>query len=212
MLVFGLAGMVIAGIVAVALVSGAFVARNLDDRLAADQVRLSQSLSRLSTTMTSLAGTTDNAGTTLLTTAQTLDDAELVLASATDALNALADALDISILGNQPFLGASQRTAALAQTVASFQGRASALALNLQQNAADVDDIAEQVRALQVDVNDLATRVADFDRIGELVSLLIGGIILCALLTAWVAVAAAFCAWAGWRLRRAASAPVPSAN
>ena len=48
----------------------------------------------------------------------------------------------------------------------------------------------------------LAERIGGFDRIGELVGLLIGGIVLAALLTAWVAFAAAFCAWAGWRLRR----------
>src|SRR5690606_12974049 len=96
MLVFGLAGMVIAGIVAVALVMGAFAARNLDDRLAADQVRIAQSLDRLSTTMASLAATTDNAGATLGTTSEALQDAEAILESAEAALQALADALDIS--------------------------------------------------------------------------------------------------------------------
>ena len=35
-----------------------------------------------------------------------------------------------------------------------------------------------------------------------MVALLIGGIVLAALLTAWVAVGAAFCAWVGWKLRR----------
>ena len=61
MLVFGLAGMVIAGIVAVALVMGAFAARDLDERLAADQARIAQSLERLSGTMESLAATVSRA-------------------------------------------------------------------------------------------------------------------------------------------------------
>jgi hypothetical protein len=207
MLVFGLAGMVIAGIVAVALVSGAFAARNLDERLAADQARIAQSLERLSTTMVSLASTTDNAGATLGTTSSALQDAELILESAETALTALAAALDISILGNQPFLTASQRISDLAATVGQFQGRASVLASNLDQNASDVASMADQVRRLGTDVEDLAVRVGDFDRIGELVGLLTGGIVLCALLTAWVAMAAAGCAWAGWRLRRATPEP-----
>jgi hypothetical protein len=206
MLVFGLAGMVIAGIVAVSLALGAVAARNLDDRLAADQARIAQSLTRLSTTMESLARTTDNAGTTLGTTSEALQDAELILRSTESALLALSDALDISILGNQPFLSASQRMAELAATVGQFQGRAGALASNLDQNAADVASMADQVRLLTTDVDDLARRVAGFDRIGDLVGLLIGGIVLGALLTAWVAIAAAGCAWAGWRLRAAGSA------
>ena len=51
-------------------------------------------------------------------------------------------------------------------------------------------------------MDELATRVAELDSVGDVVDLLIGGIVLCGLLTAWVAVGAAFVAWAGWRLRR----------
>jgi hypothetical protein len=162
--------------------------------------------------MESLATTTDNAGTTLGTTSEVLRDAELILSSAETALLALSDALDISILGTQPFLTASQRMADLAGTIGQFEGRAAALAANLDQNATDVASMADQVRRLTTDVDDLAERVEGFERIGELVGLLIGGIVLGALLTAWVAIAAAACAWAGWRLRRAATLEPPSAN
>ena len=49
---------------------------------------------------------------------------------------------------------------------------------------------------------DLADRVDAFDQAGEIISLIVGGIILGGILVAWLAIAAAFCAWAGWRLRK----------
>jgi hypothetical protein len=204
MLVFGLVGMVIAGIVAVALVYGAFAARNLDERLAADQAQITSSLERVSVSMESLATTTANAGTTLTTTSQVLIDAQLVLDQAADTLTTLASALNISILGSQPFATASQRMTELAASVSSFESRAAALGENLHQNAVDAEAMTGRIEDLGEEVDTLSERIDGFDRIGELVNLLIGGIVLAALLTAWVAFAAAFCAWAGWRLRRQA--------
>jgi hypothetical protein len=51
LLVFGVIGMVIAGIVAAGLIGGAIAARNLDDRLAAERVRLVQTLDRVDAAM-----------------------------------------------------------------------------------------------------------------------------------------------------------------
>jgi hypothetical protein len=202
MLVFGLAGVLMAGVVAVALVFGAFAARNLDDRLAADQARIGASLTRLSSTMESLAITMDNAGTTLETSSQAMADAQAVLDTAAASMGSLAGALDISILGSQPFAGASQNLEQLARTIESFKGKAATLGVNLHQNSVDAGLMTDQVRNLKTQLNELAVRVTGFDRIGETVALLIGGIVLAALLTAWVAVAAGFCAWVGWKLRR----------
>jgi methyl-accepting chemotaxis protein len=153
--------------------------------------------------MESLARTTQNAGATLETSSATLTDARDVLAATSDTAVALSGALDISILGSQPFAGASERLAELARTITTFQGKAQALALNLNQNATDVGLMTDRIRDLKDQVNELAARVADFDRIGEIVNLVLGGIVLVGLLTAWIAVGAAFCAWAGWKVRRA---------
>jgi methyl-accepting chemotaxis protein len=206
LLVFGLAGMVMATIVAVALVLGAFAARDLDERLAADQARIAASLTRLTVTMESLATTTENAGTTLQTSSDSLADARGVLESASTTMVSLADALNIEIFGSRPFAKASENLAELARTIASFEGRAETLALNLHQNAADAAVMTDQIRQLKGQVNELATRISSFDRIGEMVNLLLGGIVLAALLTAWVGIAGGFCAWVGWRLRRIGAA------
>jgi hypothetical protein len=202
MLAFGLAGVLMAGVVAVALVLGAFAARNLDDRLAADQARIGASLTRLSATMESLAITMENAGTTLETSSTAMGDAQAVLDTASASMLSLSGALNISILGSQPFAGASQNLEELARTIEAFKGKATTLGVNLHQNSVDVGVMTGQIRDLKTQLNELAVRVSGFDRIGELVALLIGGIVLAALLTAWVGVAAGFCAWVGWKLRR----------
>ncbi len=202
MLVFGLTGMVIAGVVALTLLLGAFAARDIDVQLEADQARIAGSLTRLSVTMESLALTTTNAQTTLATSSDTVAEAQGVLRSTADTLVALSQSLDVDILGSRPFGSAAQRLADLALTVNGFEAKAQTLALNLHQNSADAGVIADQIRQLKDDVQQLTTRITSFDRIGDLVTLLLGGIVLAALLTAWAAIGAAFCAWAGWRLRR----------
>ena len=202
MLVFGLVGLVIAAILGVGLILGAFAARDLDTRLEADRIRIADSLHQVSDSMTSLASTTGHAGDTLRTSSQTLAEAKAVLESAASSARALSESLNVSILGSQPFANASARLAELATTITSFEGKADALAANLDQNATDAADMARKIGAMQAEVDTLATRVEDFDRIGEIVNLVLGGIVLGALLTAWVAVGAAFLAWSGWRLRR----------
>lgn len=206
LLAFGLVGVLMAGIVAAALIGGAIAARNLDDRLEADQARIAASLTRLAATMESLAITTQHGGATLQTSSQTLADARDALNVATETSLALAGALNIDILGQQPFAGASTKLVELAGTVKRFEEKAEALAGNLDQNADDAMAMADQIRLMKTQVNELAVRVAGFDRIGEIVGLVLGGIVLAGLLTAWIAVGAAFCAWAGWRLRRASGA------
>jgi hypothetical protein len=206
MLVFGLAGVLMAGVIAVALVLGAFSARNLDDRLGADQARIAASLTRLSATMESLAITMDNAGTTLETSSAAMGDAQTVLETASASMLSLSGALNISILGSTPFAGAAQNLEELARTIATFEGKATTLGVNLHQNSVDAGTMTAQVRDLKTQLNELAVRVSSFDRIGDLVAMLIGGIVLGALLTAWVAVGAGFCAWVGWKLRKIGAA------
>lgn len=203
MLVFGLVGVVIAGVIATALVVGAVAARNLDGRLAADQERIGASLTRLSVTMESLALTSEHAQATLETSSDALAEAVAVLHLTTITLTAMADALDVEVLGRRPLGTASEKLTELALITDRYGTKAQTLAFNLHQNAADAEVMAGQIRQLKDDVADLAARVGSFDRIGDLVALLIGGIVLGALLTGWVALAAAGCAWAGWRLRRA---------
>jgi hypothetical protein len=202
LLVFGLIGVVLAGIMAAGLIGGAISARNLDERLQADQNRIAASLTRLTVSMESLALTTDHAGQTLQKSSDTLAGAQTVLGSVADTAVSISDALNVSILGSTPFAGAAERLQNLARTVTSFQTQTGDLAIALKTNATDAADMTAQIRQLKDQIGELATQVAAFNRIDEIVGLIIGGVVLGGLLTAWIAVGAALCAWFGWRLRR----------
>ena len=202
LLAFGITGVILAGLIAAALLGGAIAARNLDEQLVADQERIAASLTRLTLTMDSLADTTDHAGETLATSRDALAHAGDLLGDLSTASADVGTALDVSILGNQPFASAAEKIHEVGRALAVFQQDAVALALNLDANATDAATMANEIRSLKSQVAEMAAIVAGFDRIDEMVGLLIAGIVLGALLTAWVGVAAAGCAWVGWRLRR----------
>jgi hypothetical protein len=212
MTAFGLVGLALAGVMAVALGFGAVAARDLDERIAADQAKIGASLTRLTQTMESVAITTSNAATTLETSGQSIADAEALLETAATTLDSLAASLDISLLGNKPFASAADNVGQLATAVRSYKSRAATLGANLHQNSSDATVVAGQIRQLKKDVNEVATRIVGFDRVDQFVALVIGGIVLAALLTAWVALAGGFVAWVGWRLRRIALADGAAAS
>jgi hypothetical protein len=206
LLVFGIVGMLVAGIVAAGLIGGAIAARNLDDRLAAERVRLVQTLDRVDAAMAQTVTTIDNAGATLGTTSETLASASDVLAQVASTSEDLSGSLNFSILGNQPLASAAAKFGDLAVQVRGFEAKAQALSQNLAVNAGDTDALATEVDGLRDDLVALTERVDSFEATGELVGLLVGGILLLGLLVAWLAVAGAGCAWFGLRLRRLATA------
>jgi hypothetical protein len=205
LLAFGMTGVILAGLIAAALFGGAVAARNLDERLVADQERIAASLTRLTLTMDSVVITVDHAGNTLTTSGDALAHASSLLSTIATTSTDLASALDISILGSQPFASAANGIRKVSDQTTVFAQDATALAAALDANATDSATMAEQIRTAKTQVAELAASIMAFDRIDQIVGLLIGGIVLGGLLTAWVAVAAAGCAWVGWRLRRVPS-------
>src|SRR3954468_11523698 len=205
LLVFGITGMIVAALVAAGLLAGAVAARSLDDRLAGDQARLVAALDRVDATMAQTATTIDNAGSTLGATSATLASAGSVLAEVASTSDDLSTSLDFSILGSQPLAGAARRFGELAVQVRGFEDKAAALADDLSVNATDTRALATEIHGLRDDVAAVSARLAGFDSTGELVSIVVGGILLLGLLVAWLAVAGAGCAWIGLRLRRLAA-------
>ena len=212
LLVFGLIGMVLAAIIAAGLLAGGIAARNLDDRIAADQVRLTDALQRTSASIDKLASSTQHAGATLHTTGALVTQADVVIQDLASLSDELAGNLNFSILGQQPLAGASGKFTAFAERLRAFEGTTGTLQANIETNADDLDALVGQINAIGDLVSELGDRVASYDRAGELVRLIVGGIILGGLLVAWLAIAAAFCAWAGWRLRKAGKADPPAAG
>jgi hypothetical protein len=204
--VFGLVGMILAVIIAVGLLAGGIAARNLDDRISADQARLVTALSQINTSIDKLAGATQNAGATLHTTGAIVGQAEATLQDLASISDDLSSSLNFSILGQQPLAGAATKFQAFGDKLRAFEGSTGTLQTNLETNGDDLDALVTEISAIGDLVAELGDRVASFDRAGEIVRLLVGGIILGGLLVAWLAIGAGFCAWAGWRLRKVATA------
>jgi hypothetical protein len=212
MLAFGLAGLALAAVVGVALVGGGIAARNLDDQIVAAQGQLGASLTRLTLTMDSAAATVNDASATLATSRDGVAHAADTLGQVADTANALAGALDVTILGNQPFRDAAAGLRDLEAQIRVFQTDATKLAVNLDQNAGDATTIADEVRDMRSQVGDLAGAVTAFSKTREIVSFAVGGMLLAALLTLWQAILAGAIAWAGWHLRRPVTEAASSAR
>jgi hypothetical protein len=206
LLAFGLVGMILAGIIAIGLLAGAVAARNLDDRISADQARLSAALTQISGSITKLSSTTQNASATLHTTGALIGQAGSVIDDLAALSDELSTNLNFSILGQQPLAGASGRFKTFADRLRQFEGSTGNLQQNLETNADDLGSLVTEIDQVGDLVTQLGQQVDAFDNAGEIVRLMVGGIFLGALLTTWLAIAAAFCAWAGWRLRRIGTA------
>jgi hypothetical protein len=201
MLVFGVIGVVLAGFIALALVGTAIAARDLDERLVADQARLAETLDELATTTAAVVTSMDNAAATLEASSASVLHARDVLDALATATTSLADGLEISILGSQPFAGAAARFRTFSEQVAIFREDASGIADRLTANAEDMSALAVRVGSTEARLRDYAERIAENTRIGAIGTWIAVGVLLGGLLAAWLAVAAGACAWAGWRLR-----------
>ncbi len=202
LVVFGVIGMLLAGLIALTLVGGAIAARNLDDRLVADQARVAASLDRLTVAVDRLATSTEHASGTLTSTRDLVTQAGLVLDDLAGSTDELSRGLDVSILGQRPLAAAASRFHDLAGRIRAFSSQTGGLAGNLDTDTADLADLALRIRAIGSDVSDLSARLSAFDRTGTIVVLILAGALVGGLLVAWIAVAAGLCAWTGLRLRR----------
>jgi methyl-accepting chemotaxis protein len=201
LLLFGVIGMVLAAVIAAGLVGGAISARNLNDRLQSEQVQLVEMLGRLNDSVDHLATSTDNAGQTLRTTQAVVEAVGGVASGLGSTASRLGSALDVNILGQRPFAGAAESLGSVSTQLDTLGTQVTALATNVETNADDMSQVAVRVREMSQDLKTITDRIEAFDRTGEVVSLIVGGILLGGLLVAWIAIAAAFCAWVGWRLR-----------
>jgi methyl-accepting chemotaxis protein len=201
LLLFGVVGVVLAAVIAAGLVGGAISARNLSDRLQSEQAQLVEMLGRLNDSVDHLATSTDNAGQTLRTTQAVVEAVGGVASGLGSTASRLGSSLDVNILGQRPFAGAAESLGSVSTQLDTLGTQVTALATNVETNADDMSQVAVRVREMSQDLKTITDRIQAFDRTGEVVSLIVGGILLGGLLVAWIAIAAAFCAWIGWRLR-----------
>lgn len=198
---FGVIGVVLAGIITLALVGTAVATRGLDERLQADQARLADTLDELSVSTAAAVRSIENASATLDRTGASVQNAREVLEELATASDSLADSLGITIFGSQPFAGAAQRFRTFSDRVRVFSEDATGIADALTTNSNDMGTLAERVALMETQLSDYAERVAESERIGQIGTWVALSVLLGGLLAAWLAIAAAGCAWVGWRLR-----------
>ena len=208
LLAFGAVGvaLAIAGsvVLSVAVVSTA----GLNDRLEGSRTELVAALERAQTSIGHAADTTENIGSTLDATQATLATSSQTLTTLADASDTLANALlAISILGSQPFAAAGQQFQSLASQVRAYSDHATQLSTSLQQNVADTQTTATDLRSLQASLGDVATKL-DGMEVGTITTTLLLGLLLLLALTVWLAVGAIGVAFVGFRIRRRAIEPV----
>jgi len=202
MLVFGIIGVALAGIIALALVGAAVAARDLDERLADQQARVASSLDQLATTTGAMVGSLENAGGTLDSSSIAVLHARDVLDELAAASNSLASGLDISILGSQPFAGAAARFRTFSERVLVFREDATTIADSLGTNGDDMASLAVRMAAMERELADYAERIETNTQLGQIGTWIAASVVLGSLLAIWLGVAAGACAWVGWRLRK----------
>jgi hypothetical protein len=205
---FGLVGVVIGALAAIALGTSGIAARSLEDRLVAGQASLANGLTQASESVGQAATAMGNLQATILTTQKTLTDTSDALTSFADTSDALAQGLGFSVLGQQPLAGAATQFAQLSVKLRTFAADAEALSTNLSANATDLEVMSAQLTKLQSQLSRLGQDLAASNAAGGIATGLMLGTLLGAALCAWVAGLAGFLAWLGLRLRRVGTGEV----
>jgi methyl-accepting chemotaxis protein len=204
---FGVVGLVLAVIFVIGWLGSLAALGNLD--LDADRGSLSTSLSQAADLMDSTATALESSTETIGAVSDTLADTTVLLNDLADTTTNLADALDVSIFGQQPFGSAAASLADIADELDTFAQHASTLDEQVTALQPDLTAVVEDLRTMQASTVAMADRAESFAGGQGLVGFVRAYAVLSALMAAWLGVLAAICVWAGRQLRLAA--PVPPA-
>jgi hypothetical protein len=204
---FGVLGLIVTIILAVVWLGMLVAMQDLDQRLEEDREALAAALASTADLMDSTAGAIEATTDAMGNVGVALDDAAGLLDRLGSTTADLADALNVTILGQQPFAGATENLEQIATDLETFAGHADTLASDIETMGPPLTQLAEDLRTVEESVGDLALRVDEFGGVERLVGLVRIYALLSAILAAWLAVLAAGCIWAGRRLRAAAVPP-----
>lgn len=195
-------GLVLASVMMVAWLGGLVAIRDLDDRLEADREATAISLVQAAALMGSSATTLQDASASLGKVQQALDDAARLLDRLATSTRDLAEALNVTILGQQPFAGTSQSFEDVSGDLDILATRSETLATEVETFHPGLEVVAADMRTVETAIRALAYRVNSFGGVEDLVGLMRGYALLSALLAAWLASLAAGCVWVGRQLQR----------
>jgi hypothetical protein len=204
---FGVVGLVVTIILAVVWLGMLVAMQDLDETLEADREALAAALTSTSDLMDSTADAIESTTAAMGNVSVALDDAADLLDRLGQTTASLADALNVTILGQQPFAGAAENLEEIATDLDTFAGHAATLASDIETLGPPLTQLAGDLRTVEESVGALALRVDEFGGIERLVGLVRVYALLSAVLAAWLAVLAAGCVWAGRQLRAATVTP-----
>jgi hypothetical protein len=208
--VFGVVGAILGSVTALAFLAGAVATADLGGRLESAGARLEETLRDASFSVGRAALATADLGATVGSSEQVLRDTSALLAETSTAVDAVADAIDIAILGQRPLAEAAAQLRAVADDLDATSESTNELAIDLVSNANDLEAIEAELRDLQASLDDAAEQLDVGPQIGRLVGLLAIGLVVLAALAAWIAIAGGLVAWLGSRLRGGALGSGPS--
>ena len=200
---FGAIGLVLTILMTVAWLAGILAIRDLDERLEADRQSTAAALADAAALMATSSSALRSSADSLGSVGATLDDSARMLDSLSSATADLADALEVTILGQQPFASLAGSFDQLSVDVERVARDTRLLVTQVGQVRPDIQSAAVDLRAVEASVSALALRVSDFGAVEDLVGLVRGYGLLSALISAWLATLAAGCIWAGRQLQRA---------
>ncbi|HUG95349.1 MAG TPA: hypothetical protein VMK30_04330 [Pleomorphomonadaceae bacterium] len=199
---FGVVGLVLTVVMMVAWLGGLLAMRDLDERLEADRQATAISLVQTAALLGSSATTLEDASASLGHVQEALDDAARLLDRLATSTGELAEALNVTILGQQPFAGTSRSFEDVSGDLDILATRSETLATEVESFHPDLEVVAADLRTVETAIRALGYRVHSFAGVEDLVGLMRGYALLSALLAAWLALLAAGCVWAGRQLRR----------
>ena len=200
---FGVIGLILTTIMTIAWLTGLLAIRDLDERLEADRQSTAAALADAATLMATSATALRSSADSLGSVGATLDDTARLLDSMSSTTADLADSLEVTILGQQPFADLAASFDAVSVDLERVSRDTALLVDQVGQVRPDIQSAAVELRAVEASVSALAVRVSDFGAVEDLVALVRGYGLLSALISAWLAILAAGCLWAGRQLQRA---------
>ena len=209
--VYGLVGIVIFVGVAVAVGRPLERAQQLSGSLDQQRTALVDSLSKAEATIRGMSTSATNVDASLGQATTAVDHAATVSHGLATSMYGLRDAMSITILGAQPFVGLSGSFDVSGQNLDQLGNDLTAISTALQTNSADVSttaqnltDLADSIHALMVSIRDgpqLAISSGTLDALRLAVYALTG----------WMAILALGCLVAGiWLLNSARRQPDPA--
>ncbi|MGH2488951.1 MAG: hypothetical protein ACRDFR_04985 [Candidatus Limnocylindria bacterium] len=201
---FGAIGLVLTTLMTIAWLTGLLAIRDLDERLEADRESTAAALADAAALMATSSTALRNSADSLGSVGATLDHRARLLDSLSSSTADLADALDVTILGQQPFASLAGSFDDLSVDLERVSRDTRLLVAEVGQLRPDIQSAAVDLRAVEASVSALALRVSDFGAVEDLVALVRGYGLLSALISAWLATLAAGCIWVGRQLQRAA--------